>query len=409
MKIKNNLVEIIISLGIFILLIHSTDPIIKTDSQRYIDGNVIDPPFLYNIIIIMSKLFGTLESVIVLQTLLIGFSIIYFSRTMSSIFNLDNLVKILISIFLFLPIIKFYNYLLTETFGYAFSLLFVSFIIKLIYKFNIQNIFWSSFFIILLLLLRKQFLFLYPLIIFLYFGIIIINKSKKTFAILTISFISILVFHISLTSLDKYVKNYSLDHKTSLSNKYGPFYFIYIDAIYVSTLEDAKLFKNQNEQETLIKIFKEMNNQKALLEYYNGRGHYGLSFNHIRNHSDVLIEKLSNQQNRSIINLQKEISIKLIKANFDKYIKHIFKKFYDSTWLFIFLPFFMLLAALINFPKYKSKILLVFIFISLFSLANHLVTYIFGRVQPRYFIYTDFILLLFIFLIFANYLKKKKN
>ena len=159
----------------------------------------------------------------------------------------------------------------------------------------------------------------------------------------------------------------------------------------------------------LTKIFKEMNSQESLVEHYNGRGHYGLSFNSIRNYSDNLIEKLANQENTTVKSLQKKISAKLIKANFQKYIRHIFKKFYDSTWLFIFVPFAMLIASLTNFIKYKSQLNLVVLFLSLFTLANHSMVYIFGRVQPRYFIYTDLILLIFIFILFGIFLKKKNK
>ena len=225
---------------------------------------------------------------------------------------------------------------------------------------------------------------------------------------LVLSFLSILIIHNSLLSLNKYMKQNTLETKTSSYKKYGPLYFIYIDSIYISTANDATLFENQNIQNTLKKIFSEMDNQKALVEYYDGRGHYGLSFNNIRNYADNLIENLAYQENSNVADIQKKISAKLIKVNFKKYIKHIFKKFYDSTWLFIFVPFAMLIAALTNFIKYKSQLMLVIMFLSTFALANHSIVYIFGRVQPRYFIYTDFILLVFIFLFFANFLKKSK-
>jgi hypothetical protein len=118
--------------------------------------------------------------------------------------------------------------------------------------------------------------------------------------------------------------------------------------------------------------------------------------------------ELSSQTNIDIITLKKEISIKLLKANFYKYIKHIFKKFYDSTWLFVFVPFFMLLASLNNFIKYKRNFSLLVIFLSSFSISNHSMIYLFGRIQPRYFIYTDFILLIFILIIFNIFLQKKE-
>ena len=51
----------------------------------------------------------------------------------------------------------------------------------------------------------------------------------------------------------------------------------------------------------------------------------------IRNYSDTLLKELALKQDTSIIKLKKEISIKLISLNFKTYVRHIFKKFYDST------------------------------------------------------------------------------
>jgi len=107
------------------------------------------------------------------------------------------------------------------------------------------------------------------------------------------------------------------------------------------------------------------------------------------------------------MNIKKDIAIKLISANFIKYVRLIFKKLYDSTWLFVFVPFFILLATTIEFYKNRSNLSLFLISLSSFALANHSVVYLFGRVQPRYLIYSDFILLIFIFIIISNFLQKK--
>ena len=144
MKIKNSIIDISVLFGIMLILFYSSDPLIYPDSNRYLSGNLHDPPLYSSIISVMQLTFGTLNSVIVLQTLFIGFSIIYFVRTLTTQFNLDLATKTIISLFLFMPIIQFYRHLLTESFSYAFSLLFVSFAIKLIYNLNIKNIVWIS-------------------------------------------------------------------------------------------------------------------------------------------------------------------------------------------------------------------------------------------------------------------------
>ena len=162
MVIKKNIVEILVAVGITILLTYSTEPVMYSDSARYLKTNIVDPPIYPTMIVIMRSIFGTLNSVIILQTLLIGFSIIYFTKTMTKHFNLEIVVQAFVLLFLFLPIIKFYSSILTEPFGYAFSLLFVSFVVKLLYNFNYENIIWTSILVLALLLTRNQFIFLYP-------------------------------------------------------------------------------------------------------------------------------------------------------------------------------------------------------------------------------------------------------
>ena len=407
MKIKNYTTEILISIMVFLLLFYSSDPVFYSDSSRYLEGSLNDPPLYSAIITAMQSMFVTLNCLVILQTFLIGLGIIFFTKTISNYFNLNVIVKTIVALFLFFPIIEFYNNILTEPLSYAFSLWFVSFVIRLIYNFNILNLAWNSFFVVVLLLMRNQFIFLYPVTLLLYLGMSISHSSKKTFALLIISFLSIILIHNSLSSLNKYKKKNSIENQTLFNSNSGAFNFIYIDAIYISTIQDIEIFKDDDLKKALAKIFKETHDQKALLEHYDGRGHYGYSFPIILIESHSLLKDLGIQKNTSRAKLKKEISIKLIKANFKEYVKLLFKKFYDSTWLFIFVPFFMMLASFPVFLKQKSNFSLLIIFISTFSVANHSIIYLFGRVQPRYFIYTDFILLIFFFIFFNIFLKKK--
>ncbi len=407
MRIKKYITEILISILLLVLLFYSSDPIFYSDTQRYLKGTSYDPPLYFIIISIMQLMFSTLNSLIILQTFLIGLSIIFFTNTISKYFDLNKTIKTIVALFLFLPILEFYNHLLTEPLSYAFSLFFVSLVIRLIYDFNILNLFWNSFFVIVLLLMRNQFVFLYPVILFFYLGIFFINKSKKKLFLLTISFISIIFIHSSLISLNKYSKQNLLENETTYVVGSGAFNFIYVDAIYISTIKDLKLFKDNDIKKTLTKIFQGTGGERLNLEYYNGRGHFGYSFSFISNLSDSLLSDLALQKNTTVINLKKEISIKLIKKNLKKYIKLLFKKFYDSSWLFVFLPFFMLLATIPVFFKKKTNLSFFIVFLSIFTLSNHSIIYLFGRVQPRYFIYSDFILLIFVFVFFYMFLQKK--
>jgi len=410
-KIKNNITEFLILILVFFLLFYSSNAVLYPDAQRYLDGSFSQAPLYTFIIQIMISTFKTLNSIVILQTIIMGFGIIFFTNVVSIYFHLDILKKLIVSLFLFLPIIEFYNKILTEPISFAFSLFFMSFIIKLIYNFNTRNLFWSGIFVILLLMTRTQFFFMYPVILLIYLGLFMINTSKKNFIILVVSFMSIFIIHNSLMILNKHFNSTTNTSKNVITSKRGIFHFIFIDSMYISSSKDAELFKNGKLKKTFTEIFTKINDQKATIKYYDGRGHHGLSFAVIRDiakNSDSL-KNLKKQDNDLFMNIKKEISIKLISANFFEYLRLIFKKFYDSTWLFVFVPFFILLAAIIEFYKNRSNLTLFLISLSSFAIANHSVVYLFGRVQPRYLIYSDFMLLIFIFIIISNFLQKKRR
>ena len=125
-KMKNNyyIADFVLLLGTLSLLLYSSDPVFHIDSERYIKQSLMDPPIYSTVIIVMEYIFGTLNSVVIFQTLFIFFGIVFFTRNVTKYFNLNLQVKIIIYFFLFLPILQFYRNLLTEPLGYAFSLYF---------------------------------------------------------------------------------------------------------------------------------------------------------------------------------------------------------------------------------------------------------------------------------------------
>ena len=278
MEFKNNITAILIASGTIFILLYSSDPIFFSDSARYLKGSIKDPPLYSSIILIMKFIFKSLNSIGIWQTFFVGFGIYFFEETLERIFKIDLLTTTITAFFLFLPFIEFYRNILTEPFSYGFSLLFVSFALKLIYNFNNRNIFFCSIIVISLLLIRNQFIFLYPLILLLYLGIFYLNRSKKNMITAIISFVLILFVHNSLVTLNKNIKKNTFELNNVLKNDTGIYYYAFIDAIYISDVKDTKLFKNQKLKNTLIKIFEEIDNQKASKTYYDGRGHFASSF-----------------------------------------------------------------------------------------------------------------------------------
>lgn len=412
MYIKKNISAILVIFSVFFILNYSSDPILYGDSSRYLNFSLKDPPLYSFFINSLQIVFEDLSLVVIFQTIFIGVAIILFTKTLSDNLKLDTFIGILITLFLFLPIIKFYRMILTEPIGYAFTLFFFNFAFRLIYNFSLKNLFGLTFFAIALLLTRNQFLYLYLVLFFFYQGIFILYRSKKNFIYLLTSILIIFFTHNSIVKLSIHLKMNSLNTEMSFineKNKYGLFYYTYIDAIYISNDKNIKMIKNEKMKTLLLNIFQEMNNKKALNAHYNGRGHYGSSFNEIRFYSDPLIEELASRQKLDINEVQKRITFVLIKKNFIKYITHIFKKFYDATWLFVLLPLIMLFISFFSFIKQKGKFSLFTFFLSIFTVGNHSTVYFLGRMQPRYLIYSDIILLMFVGLILFIFLEKKSN
>ena len=278
-KFKNVWLRISIIIGTIVILFYSSEPIIYGDSSRYLEPS-LRGSILYSLMIeTLTLLFSSLNAVVVLQTFLICFAIIYFIETVSDFFDLNNVIKIIIILILFLPILKFYRNILTEAMTYAITIFFVSSVINLIYNFKLRNLVKVSIFTLLLLISKKQFLFLIPVVFVTYFGIFLINKTKSVFFLLIASFLTVISLNIAITNFDKYIKISSGINTSSVSNGKGsPYYFTYIDAIYISSTEDYRLFSNPKSKQLLKKILYEMNKQEALREHYDGRGHYGLSY-----------------------------------------------------------------------------------------------------------------------------------
>ena len=139
-KIKKYNIEIYVLISVISLLLYSSDPVIYSDSIRYLNASLKDPPLYSSIIILMKIIFGSIESIIVIQTLLIALGIIHLLKTFTLYLSIDFITRVITSTFLLLPTITFYNHLLTEPFGYAFSLFLVSYGSRLIHNFNSHNI-----------------------------------------------------------------------------------------------------------------------------------------------------------------------------------------------------------------------------------------------------------------------------
>ena len=127
MKIKNYTIEILISTMVLLLLFYSSDPVFYKDTTRILRGSLNEPPLYSFIIKIFESMFVTFNSIVIFQAIFIGLGIMFFTKTISKYLNLNIIIKLIITLFLFLPILRFYNHLLTEPLSYAFSLFFCKF------------------------------------------------------------------------------------------------------------------------------------------------------------------------------------------------------------------------------------------------------------------------------------------
>ena len=143
-----------------VIAFYSSDPVFRI-SARYIKQSFMDPQSILRFIIVMEYIFGTLNSVVIFQTLFIFLG--SFFRNVTKYFNLSLQIKIIIYFFYFYP---FYNFIefINRTFGLHFHF-FIAFIIKLIFNFKYKNLIGCTLFSAVYFLLRNQFIFIYPLLI----------------------------------------------------------------------------------------------------------------------------------------------------------------------------------------------------------------------------------------------------
>ena len=137
-QIKRYSIEILIFTFLSFLLIYSSEPVIYPDSSRIINGSLRDPPLYYNLIKIITLIFGNLNFVVIFQTIIIGLGINNLIIYLDKYFNLESYSKIILTLFLLLPVVTFYNHILTEPLGYGLSLILFSFVLKLIYEYSDQ-------------------------------------------------------------------------------------------------------------------------------------------------------------------------------------------------------------------------------------------------------------------------------
>ena len=69
------------------LLFISSDPVMYKDSSRYLIGSSDGLPLYPLVIAIMQLIFKSLNSVVIFQTILIGISIIFFTKTVQKILS----------------------------------------------------------------------------------------------------------------------------------------------------------------------------------------------------------------------------------------------------------------------------------------------------------------------------------
>ena len=92
---------------------------------------------------------------------------------------------------------------------------------------------------------------------------IFLNKSKKIIFTLLISFLCIFFVHNTFITLNNYLKKNDIKLNDVLRNDSGIYYYLYIDAIYISDVNDSKLIQNQKLSKTINKILNEVDNKKT--------------------------------------------------------------------------------------------------------------------------------------------------
>ncbi len=389
---------------------------IGRDSFHYLDNLVIRSP-LYPIIldfytVLFSNWYHPLIAIKFISALL---AVSFLLKILKERFILPDILIFVFSVILLTPYFfgdyKFANRLLTEGVCYPLYLISISLFLKFLFARDQKYFLYFLGCLALLILTRRQFLFMYPVILFILgYQFLIFEKKKQILACL--------VFFIFVAlSVEAIERSYRLIKFDNFSAP--PFFGIQFSVapLYLSQKEDVDLIENLEEKKIFSEFFEKMDSKEVNIKHFrnsksnNFYEHFNASYNTI---AWGITHKTLSEKDYSWFEVDKttkSIAWQLIINDPIKHAKLYFfgiKKMLGGYYLMAFylMTFFICIIS-INFKKYGSNLLL---FLSLLcSFSNYTLISLVETPLMRYSIYTEVIQIITFTMMFYEFLFMKKN
>jgi len=258
--------------------------VLDVDSESYISNGIFRSPIYPLLISASTKLFGSAvyKPVIVCQIFLVMLGAIYLSNVLRKAYTLSERTQTVIVAILVLPyLMKWGNFLLTQGVAYGLLLLVVAHFLQWGFRQSWMNWLWGLFFLAICVLTRRQFVFMYPVGVFL---VLLIAYVKKQALSKSIACLLVLVGSFFMTDALEKTYHYVVHGKYTTV----PFLGIQLAVapMYLATEVDANLFQDPLEKDVFIKAYQKMKQDCSNAECEFGRSlppyaHYYLNYNRI--------------------------------------------------------------------------------------------------------------------------------
>lgn len=406
-------------LGVIFLLCLREGIILTPDSGTYISLSAIRIGLYPLTILLFQTIFKehALQALVVFQ---LGFAITasyQLATFLRSVFNLPPLMYwVLIAVFLSpLIVFKSANEIMSEGLAYPLFLVSSHFLLKGVLYRNIRFLLAFSFSIFLLSFTRQQYLFFYVIgffaFLYLYFFENDFNKKIKFFLAI--------IFSCSLFFVSE--KTYHYIYHGSFSGTPFTGIQLLIRPLYVSSMDSYKSFEEPKQREFVKEVMEEIFNRNLMDQDPNKRELTGftLHYNTICHQiSSPLLGKIwqplvneSNMDYLQTINQQTiDISLKLIKNNFNNYLKSYIKGAIHGfggyiLWGFILFTSLLCFIAIAS-TRYVNIFYLFFILTTLMHLGNLLIICFFEPPLFRYTYSTGLLLASMLLIMSYQYINK---
>ncbi len=395
---------------------------LKPDSIGYIESWFNRSPIYPILISILNFIFDAhyLTALKVLQLALGLFSIHFFVSKIKKLTSLQSRWSFLLTVVLLIPYIynhRIANFMITEALAYPLYLIISVKVLEFLKSRNFRQ-FWQILGLMLvLLLIRKQFLFILPVLISI---LLWTGYQTKNFRKIIVGIIAVLLVPIFATQLDCIY--HKVKHGHYVSTPWNGIHLL-APAMYVANPEDAEIFQDEEEKQFFKDMYAIIDEQqltlasKLAIKKNPSIQHYLSSFSTIANttlYSEGIVRfEAKLPANEALIALNEmtiDMALPLVLHNFQKwlkvYVNNAMNGFGSAKY---FLVFIILACTGLFYVRRKTIVIYTIGLFSLFAIANVALISIGMHTLKRFVFYNDWVLYLILFLLLQQYFESTKK